>query len=137
MDIHFDMPARIVKAHENVADDRGRIAVERGPLVYCAEWCDNDFNIHNILVPRKTELGVVERPDLLTGLHQITMPVQALSYNENGRLLAEEKTLTLIPYYAWAHRGEGNMTVWLPTELSAASATPPAVTSREDNGFFK
>ena len=137
VDIHFDMPARIVKAHENVADDRGRIAVERGPLVYCAEWCDNDFNIHNILVPRKTELGVVERPDLLTGLHQITMPVQALSYNENGRLLAEEKTLTLIPYYAWAHRGEGNMTVWLPTELSAASATPPAVTSREDNGFFK
>lgn len=135
--MHFDMPARIVKAHENVADDRGRIAVERGPLVYCAEWCDNDFNVHNILVPRKPELSVVERPDLLTGMKQLTLPVQTLGYNTDGRIFTEEKTLTLIPYYAWAHRGEGDMTVWLPAEISAASANPPVTAPREDNGFFK
>lgn len=135
--MHFDMPARIVKAHENVADDRGRIAVERGPLVYCAEWCDNDFNVHNILVPRKPELSMVERPDLLTGMKQLTLPVQTLGYNADGRIFTEEKTLTLIPYYAWAHRGEGDMTVWLPAEISAASANPPVTAPREDNGFFK
>lgn len=135
--IHFDMPVRTVAANEAVADDRGRVAVERGPLVYCAEWPDNDFNIHTILLPGQHDYSLVERPDLLNGIKQVTLPVQALSTDPSGRLVTADKTLTLIPYYAWAHRGEGDMTVWLPASLSAASATPPAKTSREDNGFFK
>ena len=135
--VHFDMPARVVRAHEAVADDRGRVAIERGPLVYCAEWPDNDFNIHNVLLPKTPQFTLVNRPDLLEGINQLTLPVQSLAYDDAGRLVATDRTLTLIPYYAWAHRGEGNMAVWLPADLSAATATPPAVTSREDNGFFK
>ena len=63
VEIHFDMLPRLVKANEKVAADRGRVAVERGPVVYCAEWPDNDFNVHTLLMNRRPELRVVERPD--------------------------------------------------------------------------
>jgi len=135
--VHFDMPVRTVKAHDSVVDDRGRVAVERGPLVYCAEWPDNDFSVHTVLLPLMPEFNVVSRPGLLGGVNQVTLPVQSLAYDDKGCLVTADKTLTMIPYYAWAHRGEGDMTVWLPAQLSAASAIPPKPVSREDNGFFK
>ena len=50
VEVHFDMEPRVVKAHAKVEADRGRVAVERGPLVYCAEWPDNDFDIMSVLV---------------------------------------------------------------------------------------
>ena len=67
VEIHFDMLPRLVKANEKVAADRGRVAVERGPVVYCAEWSDNDFNVHTLLMNRPPELRVVEKPELLYG----------------------------------------------------------------------
>lgn len=137
IDIHFDMPVRTVKANPLVEADRGRIAIERGPIVYCAEWPDNDFNVHNIILNRNPKFTVSEPLDILGNIRQISTPVQALSYGDDGSLSVENKTLTLIPYYSWAHRGEGDMNVWLPIELSAASAIPPGASSREDNGFFK
>ena len=122
VEIHFDMPPRIVKANDHVIDDLGRIAIERGPIVYCAEWPDNDFNIHNILLNQHPSFQVKEMKDKLCGIHEITTPAQFLSYTADGKLTTEDVTLTLIPYYAWAHRGEGNMQVWLPIELRASSA---------------
>ena len=122
VEIHFDMPPRIVKANDHVIDNLGRIAIERGPIVYCAEWPDNDFNIHNILLNQHPSFQVKEMKDKLCGIHEITTPAQFLSYAADGKLTTEDVTLTLIPYYAWAHRGEGNMQVWLPIELRASSA---------------
>ena len=52
-------------------------------------------------------------------MQTITTDVQALKLNESGRLTVNDERLTLIPYYAWAHRGKGNMAVWLPIDLSA------------------
>lgn len=124
VEIHFDMLPRLVKANEKVAADRGRVAVERGPVVYCAEWSDNDFNVHTLLMNRPPELRVVEKPELLYGLNQIVTDAQALSYDKAGKLAVKDVKLTLIPYYAWAHRGEGDMEVWLPMEVNATSAQP-------------
>lgn len=137
VDIAFDMPVRTVKANDKVADDRGRIAVERGPLVYCAEWPDNDVNIHTVLLNRKPQYAVSEHSDELGGVTKITTEAQALSYGADGRLNVAPARLTLIPYYAWAHRGEGNMAVWLPIDVSAASASTPESVTNEDNGFFR
>lgn len=137
VDIAFEMPVRLVKAHEKVADDRGRLAVERGPLVYCAEWPDNDFDIHTTLLSRRPSFEVSDMTGEIGGIRKISTPVQSLSYTPEGTLAATPRTLTLIPYYAWAHRGEGNMAVWLPAELSAATATTPEAAVREDNGFFR
>lgn len=136
VEIHFDMQPRIVKANDKVAADRGRVAVERGPIVYCAEWPDNDFNVHNILLNQHPSFQVVDKPDLLYGIREITTNAQSLSYDAAGKLAVKDVKLTLIPYYAWAHRGEGNMAVWLPIEVGASSAQPQQAEKQVDNGFF-
>lgn len=137
IEIRLDMLPRIVKANEKVTDDRGRVAVERGPIVYCAEWPDNQCNIHTVLLNQRPQFKVIEKPDLLYGINQITTDAQSLSYDKNGKLATKDVKLTLIPYYAWAHRGEGDMEVWLPIDIGAASALPQKTRKWEDNGFFK
>lgn len=137
IEIRLDMLPRIVKANEKVTDDRGRVAVERGPIVYCAEWPDNQCNIHTVLLNQRPQFKVIEKPDLLYGINQITTDAQSLSYDKNGKLATKDVKLTLIPYYAWAHRGEGDMEVWLPIDIGAASALPQKTGKWEDNEFFK
>lgn len=60
------------------------------------------------------------------GLVELKTDVQTLGYDENGRLTTTDTELTLIPYYAWAHRGTGKMRVWLPQELNATTPVQPA-----------
>ncbi|HIZ92257.1 MAG TPA: glycoside hydrolase family 127 protein [Candidatus Bacteroides merdavium] len=136
VEVHFDMQPRVVKANDKVTADHGRVAVERGPVVYCAEWPDNDFNVHNILLNQHPVFQVVDKPDMLCGIREITTDAQALSYDTAGKLAVKDVKLTLIPYYAWAHRGEGDMAVWLPIEVSASSAQPQQAVKQKDNGFF-
>lgn len=131
VEVHFDMEPRVVKAHAKVEADRGRVAVERGPLVYCAEWPDNDFDITSVLVNRRPQFETVDKPDMLCGLTEIKTGAQVLGYDSEGRLTASDVELTLIPYYAWAHRGSGNMMVWLPQEVSATSPSMPATLASE------
>lgn len=126
VDLHFDMEPRTVKANNKVEADRGRVAFERGPIVYCAEWPDNDFDVLGVLVNQSPEVEVVEKPELLYGLNQLVTDAQVLKFTDDGRLAASDVKLTLIPYYAWCHRGSGAMSVWLPQELSATRPTMPA-----------
>ena len=137
VEVHFDMIPRIVKANPKVEADHGRVAVERGPIVYCAEWPDNRFNVHSILLNQHPQFKVTDKPELLYGIRQITTDAQALSYDKAGKLVTKDVELTSIPYYAWAHRGEGDMEVWLPIDVSATSAQPQKAGQWEDNGFFK
>ena len=118
--LHLDMQPRIVQANAKVEADRGKIAVERGPIVYCAEWPDNDFDVLSIFVNQKPEFVETMQPEMLEGIMELTTDGQVLSYDNKGRLVAKDVKLNLIPYYAWNHRGRGNMAVWLPQELSAS-----------------
>jgi len=130
VEIHFDMEPRTVIANSNVEADRGKIAVERGPLVYCAEWPDNDFSVLSVMMNKKPEFKVENKPELLYGINQIQTNAQTLSYDAHGRLVAKDVTLKLIPYYAWAHRGNGEMSVWLPIDLNATRPImPPTIAS--------
>ena len=97
--IHFDMEPRIVRANENVEADRGMFCVERGPLVYCAEQPDNKDDIMEAHISPNTQFR--------TGKTEI-------AGTSVTTLVAEDQPLTLIPYYAWCHRGAGKMRVWLP-----------------------
>ena len=123
--IHFDMPVRTVKAHAAVKDDRGRVAVERGPLVYCAEGVDNTgFSIFNFLMPRHPRFNVADRD--IKGLRDVNFSVKAIEVdgqvvetNPRGEALVKAARLTMIPYYAWNHRGAGLMEVWMPQSISA------------------
>jgi len=125
--IHFDMPVRTVTAHRKVRDDRGRIAVERGPLVYCAEWADNQgVNPHHVLIARNPQFEVqpgygiqnTEAGGATFNVTAITAQAQEALLSRDGRLSAKDVKLTLIPYYAWNHRGAGIMDVWLARSLS-------------------
>ena len=126
VEVHFDMEPRTVRANNKVEADRGRIAVERGPIVYCAEWPDNNFDVFSVFMNRTPKFEVVEKPDLLYGLNQLKTNAQTLGYDDQGNLTTTNVNLTMIPYYAWAHRGSGAMSVWLPQELSASRPTMPA-----------
>ena len=117
--VHFDMEPRVVKAHDAVRADAGRVAVQKGPVVYCAEWPDNPgISVRGTFVSRKPAFRV-ERSDELFGIDKIVTPAQTLTTSAEGRLVVKDVDLTLIPYYAWCHRGSGEMTVWLPQELRA------------------
>lgn len=126
INLRMDMEPRVVKANAKVEADKGRIAVERGPVVYCAEWPDNDFDVLSVLTGRQPQFSVRQAPDKLYGINEIVTPVQTLAYTTDGRIEVTDRELMLIPYYAWAHRGAGRMAVWLPSEISAV--TPSAGT---------
>lgn len=122
--VHFDMEARTVKSHNRVIENHGRVAVERGPLVYCAEWPDNECNISSVLLNQQPAFSLGNQDIQGSKIQTLTTAAQSLSYTSNGTLVIKDTPLTLIPYYAWAHRGRGQMAVWLPIDVSAVSVSP-------------
>jgi DUF1680 family protein len=119
--IHFDMEPRTVRANQKVAADRGMVSVERGPLVYCAEHPDNCFDIMCALINQNPQFRLGKGEIAGTPILTLTTDAQTLNFNKQGRLETTEQTLTLIPYYAWCHRGSGKMRVWLPQDLNATT----------------
>ena len=117
--IHFDMPVRTIKANQRVADDRGRVAIERGPLVYCAEFADNaGHNIFSFMLNKRSAFSVEDKPDVADGVKAIITSGQLMGYDADGRLTTRDARFTLIPYYAWNHRGAGQMEVWIANRMS-------------------
>ena len=96
INISFEMPVRKVASHDLVVSNKGKVALERGPIVYCAEEVDNPKGVLNTLVSADEEFTYFFEKGLLGGLGKIESP-----------------TLIAIPYYAWAHRGNGEMAVWI------------------------
>ena len=129
--IHFDMEARTVRANNKVEADRGMVSVERGPLVYCAEHPDNSFDIMGALINQAPQFTLGKGEIAGTPIQTLVTSAQTLNFNKQGKLEAADQTLTLIPYYAWCHRGSGKMRVWLPQDLSATNPSQPATLASE------
>ena len=134
----LEMAPRTVVANEKVTADRGRVAFEYGPIVYCAEGIDNPQGVHNLLL---TPACTLERGDALPelgGVRTLCTTAQSLSYGADGRLQVSAVPLTLVPYYAWNHRGRGDMAVWLASELNAVELTRTAAAEQaaETNEFL-
>jgi DUF1680 family protein len=119
--LELPMPVRRVAAIDSVEADRGRVALQRGPIVYCVEWPDQpDGQVRNLLVTDDAALEAVFEPDLLHGVTVIHGAARAYrKVPESDELSSSEVPLTAIPYYAWAHRGPGEMSVWLAREEGA------------------
>ena len=129
--LHFDMEPRTVRAIDQVKDDEGCVSIERGPLVYCAEHPDNDFNIQSMLINQNPQFSVADGQVLTYPVKTLTTQAQTLDFDKQGRLTTKDVRLTLIPYYAWCHRGSGNMKVWLPQDLVATRpAAQPTLASQ-------
>jgi len=109
VELNLPMPIRRVVANGQVKADAGRVALQRGPVVFCAEWADNpDGQVRGLILPDAQPLTASFAPALLNGVETI-----------KGRVLNANKVeqdFTAIPYYAWANRGKGEMAVWLKRE---------------------
>jgi len=114
--LDLPMDIRRVVCDEKVEANRGRVAFERGPLVYCAEGADHDGHALNLWVPDAAVLGAKQRDDLPGKPLALQGKAQAAVRDEDGSVTSHETDLTLIPYYAWCHRGPNEMRVWLPRD---------------------
>ncbi len=122
LELALDMPAEEVRANPRVREDIGKVAVTRGPLVYCLEEADNGRDLHRVLLDQEGEWKALWEPDLLGGV--VTLSGEGLTESEEswgedtlyrpaGEVTYENKKLKWIPYFAWANRGEGEMAVWI------------------------
>ena len=123
--LSLPMPVRRIVADERVAADRGRVALQRGPIVYAAEWVDNpDGRVRNIVLDDARELSASFKPDMLNGVVTISGRATGLAYDDAGAVSKREQPFVAIPYATWANRGRGQMAVWLAREDKAAKPTP-------------
>jgi uncharacterized protein len=123
--LHLPMPVRRVKANAQVQEDRDMVALQRGPLVYCAEWPDNNGHALNLIVPENAKFESQWRPDLLNGVQVVTGNVEALQQEDNSSELKQQPhQLVAIPYLAWSNRGPGEMAVWMSSEPHKAWVAP-------------
>jgi DUF1680 family protein len=115
--INFPMPVRKVVADERVKEDKGKIAFQRGPVVYCAEWPDNaGGNVLSLVLDDSSAVTTEFDPVLLGGT-QVIRTSGFLGKNESdGNIQAEKQPVTLIPYALWNNRGAGEMMVWMPVK---------------------
>jgi DUF1680 family protein/alpha-L-arabinofuranosidase len=127
IEVILPMPVRRVLSNEKITDDKGKVALQRGPIVYCAEWPDNDNHVLNLVLADNAKLTTEHQKDMLNGITVIKSKALALSFDKEGKkALKKEQDFVAIPYYAWAHRGPGEMTVWLARDESAAKPLTPA-----------
>jgi len=124
IELSMPMPVRRILADSRVRDDAGLVALERGPLVYCAEWADNGGHALNLVVPDSTQFRTEFRQNILNGVEVITGKIPAVVRRKDGGSVTESHDLIAIPYYAWANRGMGEMAVWLPRTAEKATALP-------------
>lgn len=124
--VELPMPVRRVYARPEALEDRDMVALERGPIVYCAEWPDNGGHALNLFVPDHAHFKEEWRGDLLNGVSVVTGDVKALRRGVDGSFETRTHKLTAIPYHAWANRGMGEMAVWLPRNSEKAWINPSA-----------
>jgi len=96
--IDLPMPVRQIQADARIKDDVGKTALQKGPVIFCAEWKDNGGKVSDLVLPPETSFETQFEPGILGGV-----------------AILKSKGFTTIPYYAWANRGEGEMMVWFPS----------------------
>lgn len=119
IELVFPMEVRKIVAREEVQVNKGRIALQRGPLVYCVEGVDNGGKAWNFIVPENTRFASKYDPNKLGGITTIQFDAPVMEVVADGsNISSTNKTITAIPYYSWANRGSSEMQVWLPIKIS-------------------
>ncbi|TMI62562.1 MAG: glycoside hydrolase family 127 protein [Bacteroidetes bacterium] len=119
--VEIDIPLRsqIVKARPELKQDSNRVAIQRGPIVYCIEGADNNGKAWNIIIPENTKFEAIDYKVQDENIKALTAEVPVVSVGEDGlSIKTEKKKIIAIPYYTWANRGKNEMQVWLPTKIT-------------------
>jgi len=120
IELELPMPIERIEAHPNVKGNVGRVALQRGPIVYCLEAVDNGGSVRQLVVTRDAKLTAEHRPELLGGVTVIKgNAVPASSEDWEGKLYRKVSKcrpieFVAVPYYAWDNREPGEMAVWVP-----------------------
>ncbi|MFD2573430.1 beta-L-arabinofuranosidase domain-containing protein [Spirosoma soli] len=129
--LSLPMDVRRIRANDQVKADQDKVALARGPIVYCAEWPDApDGHVLDYILPQQNRFQATYNPTLFDGAAVITGEAQKVKRTTDNLLKTSPARFTAIPYYAWANRGNGEMAVWLATKSSAAKPMPaPTIAS--------
>jgi DUF1680 family protein len=119
VEVSLPMEIRKVVANERLVDDLGKMALQRGPLIYCAEWIDNHGKTSNIILPANTHFTSEFKSDLLNGVTILKAEAPAAVIHDNETITTVKQAFTAIPYYSWANRGKGEMIIWFPMQVKA------------------
>ena len=118
--IEYQLPMTIqkIKARDELLQDNGRVALQRGPIVYCIEGADNNGKAWNIIAPTQSVFTAEKFSVLDEKVVSLVADLPVLQIKNDG-LSAETiiKKVRAIPYYTWCNRGSNSMQVWLPTSL--------------------
>ncbi|HTY58235.1 MAG TPA: glycoside hydrolase family 127 protein, partial [Bacteroidota bacterium] len=127
--LHLPMSVQRIVANDSLEDDRGKVALQRGPLVYCLEGADApDGHVTDIVIPDTAVITDEFRSDLLNGLTVLHGRACTAERTLSGEIAAGPgRPFSAIPYYAWAHRGKCEMTVW-PARTTGSALPLPAPT---------
>lgn len=118
VEYYLSMGVNIVEARTELKQDNNRIAIQRGPIVYCVEGADNNGKAWNIIIPENTKFETIDYKVQDENVKAITAEVPVVTVNEDGTSLkTETKKIIAIPYYTWNNRGKNEMQVWLPTTI--------------------
>lgn len=119
VELILPMDVKRIVAKADVKQDEGRVALQRGPLVYCVEGADNEGQAWNFVLPDKAAFKTQFQKDLLEGITTIQFEAPTLGVAPDGlSVTTATKTITAIPYYAWCNRGKNAMQVWLPKKIT-------------------
>jgi DUF1680 family protein len=113
-----------IRAHDEVKYNRNRIALQRGPLVYCVEGSDNEGQAFHFIVPENTRYQASYNPNLLGGIVTINFTAPALQVLHGTQVETVSKNITAIPYFLWNNRGPNPMQVWLPRKFEVVRINP-------------
>ena len=126
------MEIRRVVANEKLLADNNKVALMRGPMVYCAEWPDfQDKHVLNLVLDNNVTLKPEFHPEMLGGVVLLKGEAKGSARVSNSSTKESKVAFTAIPYYSWANRGPGEMEVWFATKASATKSLPaPTIASK-------
>ena len=122
VELNLPMPVRRIVAIEKVKDDQSRVALQRGPLVYCFEHPDNEGKVMDIVLPDKAIFKTAFKATLLDGIVSIQTQAPVAKISAGGLTVnSVNRIVTAIPFYSWANRGKGQMQIWVPRKITNVS----------------
>lgn len=135
IELSLPMNVRRVKANDNVEDDRGKYALERGPIVYCLEGKDQkDSTVFNKVITASTEINANYDSVKLNGIVELSGKAEEIE--QDGTV--ENTTFHAIPYSTWNNRGADQMEVWIPYSPTNAHVKPqPTIASKAKTLFYQ
>ncbi|MBC7849233.1 MAG: glycoside hydrolase family 127 protein [Chitinophagaceae bacterium] len=114
----FNMNPHLVSSRKEIKQNEDRVAIQRGPLVYCVEGIDNDSKAWNIIIPSGTDFKPTNMKVIDESVVALEANVPVVTVSADGSSISTaNKKITAIPYYAWANRGRNEMQIWLPTKI--------------------